>query len=72
MINGVTAQVSATAQRSVEYGEVKCSVTVTLTCPQEASWVDYAAKTAFKAALGYCNDGFSWLAPGVPRIEEPQ
>lgn len=67
-----TAAVSATAQRSAEYGEVKCSVTVTLHCPQTGAWLDYTAKTAFKAALEYCNDGFGWMRPGAQGIEGPQ
>lgn len=67
-----TSSVSTTVQRSAEYGEVKCSVTITLTCPQDAAWVNHTAKVGFKAALGFCNDGFSWLCPGAPRLEGPE
>jgi hypothetical protein len=66
------ARVSSTVQRSVEYGEVKCSMTVTLSCPQTKEAVDYAMKVAFTTALEGVNDGFSYLAPGALRIEGPK
>ena len=70
--HGPIARVSSTAQRSAEFGSVKCSVTVSLDCPQDKRWIDEAARVSFKLALGYCNDGFSYLCPEAERIAGPR
>lgn len=65
------ASISATVQRSLPYGEIKCSFTVTVQCPQSQEWLDAASREAFKLALNYLNQGFSYLAPEVPPFRLP-
>lgn len=67
-----SATVSQTVSRSVSYGEVKCSCTITIHCPQDAQWIDRAAKTAFQYAVHYVNLGFNYLAPGLPPLNAPR
>lgn len=64
-----TARIGTTVGRSIEFGEVKCSFTVTIECPQAKEEMDEAAQLVFTKALEYANDGMSHLKPGVPRIE---
>jgi hypothetical protein len=64
-----TARIGTTVGRSVEFGEVKCSFTVTIECPQNKECMDEAAQLVFIKALEYANDGMSHLKPGIPRIE---
>ena len=64
------ARVSSTVGRSLEYGEIKCSATVSLDCPQSEAYIDLAGEVAFRKALELANDGMCELAPGVPRIGE--
>jgi len=59
------ARVSVTIQRSIQYGEVKCSFTLSVDCPQEKSAMDYAAEHVFIQAVQYVNDGMERLAPGL-------
>lgn len=63
------AHIGTSVGRSIEYGEVKCSFTVSVECPQTKEFMDQAAELVFKKALEYTNDGMSHLAPGVPRID---
>ena len=65
-----SARVSSTVGRSLEYGEIKCSSTVTIDCPQREAYIDMAGEIAFRKALELANDGMSELAPGIPRIGE--
>lgn len=64
-----TARVSSTVGRSIEYGDVKCSFTVSITCPQDGKCIERAAELCFSTALQFTNDGMSHLAPGLPAIE---
>lgn len=66
------ARISATVQRSLQYGEIKCSFTVTVSCVQEKACMDYAAEQAFAQAVRYVNDGMDWIAPGLPSLPVPQ
>ena len=66
------AKVSMTVGRSLEYGEVKCSATVSVSCPQGEAFINKAAEISFKKALELVNDGMSHLAPGLPPIEYSQ
>ena len=66
------AVVTVSAQRSTEYGGVKCTVGVTLECPQTNEWIKHTAKVGFKLALEFTNDGFSYLCPDAERIEGPK
>jgi hypothetical protein len=66
-----TARISVTAVHGIEYGEKKCSVTVSIECPQSKPHMDNAALLAFRAAVEYTNDGMSHVAPGVPPLSTP-
>ena len=52
-----------------DFSRVKCSVSVTLRCPQAEQLINKAAELAFKKALELVNDGMSHLAPELPVIE---
>jgi hypothetical protein len=63
------ARISMSVHRSCEdYGRVKCSCNVTITCPQNKESLDYAAELAFGTALRYVNHGMLRLAPNEPPI----
>lgn len=64
-----SAKVAATVGRSISYGDVKCSFTVSIVCPQSKACMDRAAELCFTTALQYVNDGMSHLAPELPAIE---
>lgn len=64
------ASLSCTVGRAhPEYSRVKCSVTVSLKCPQTEALINKAGELAFKKALELTNDGMSYLAPDLPAIE---
>jgi hypothetical protein len=63
------ASVSVTTGRAIEYGEVKCSTTVRIVCPQEEKWIDLAGELAFTKSLELTNDGMSIMTPGTERLE---
>lgn len=65
------ARVSVTTGRALEYGEIKCTVTVSIDCPQAKNYMDKAAELAFKAAVEYTNDGMSILVPNLPPLQVP-
>ncbi len=67
-VNIKTARISMTVSRSIEYGEIKCSATVTIECPQKEAYVNLAGEVAFSKALELTNDGMSQF--GLPRIGE--
>lgn len=69
---GETARVSTTIQRSTQYGELKCSFTLSVSCPQTKGWMDYAAEHIFIQALKFVNDGMERLAPGLEPIPVPR
>lgn len=52
-----------------EYSRVKCSVTVSLKCPQAEALINKAGELAFRKALELVNDGMSHLAPELPAVE---
>jgi hypothetical protein len=62
------ARVSMTVGRSIQYGEVKISATVSLACTQDEDAVDEAAKLAFLKALEIVNDGMGLLVD-APRLD---
>ena len=68
---GDSARVSVTVQRALQYGEVKCSFTLSISCAQKKDHMDYAAGELFKLAVQYVNDGMSWVAPGTPPLQVP-
>lgn len=66
------AKVSFTVGTSREYGEVKCSATVTLECPQTETDIDMAGEAAYRKALELTNDAASQLEiPKLPPFQEP-
>jgi hypothetical protein len=66
-----SAGVSVTVQRSLQYGEVKCSFTLAIAVPQKKEFMDYAARELFAQAVQYVNDGMSWIAPGTEPLQVP-
>ena len=68
---GEKARVSVTVQRSMAYGELKCSFTLSISCPQSKQWMDYAAEHVFVQAVKYVNDGMESLVPGVAPLFVP-
>lgn len=68
---GEKARLSVTVQRSTQYGELKCSFTLSISCPQTKEWMDYAAEHMFSQATQYVNSGMEWLVPGLPALEVP-
>jgi len=65
---GVPAKISMTVGRAVQYGEIKCSATVSIDCPQQEGFIDLAAEVAYTKALELVNDGMESM--GIPRIGE--
>lgn len=67
-----SARVSATVNRSLQYGEIKVGFTISVNCPQDQRWMDYAAEHLFITAAKYVNDGMETIAPGIPPLHVPQ
>lgn len=65
------ATISANVQRSLEYGSLKCSFTVTVHCAQDQRSLDYAAQLAFVTATRYVNNGMAILVPGLDPLPVP-
>lgn len=66
------ARISMTTQRGADdYGQTKCSCTVTISCPQQGPAMDAAAALAFDTSLRYTNWGMRYLAPHLPPIPGP-
>lgn len=63
MRNGRSAKVTYTVSRSLGYGELKCSATVTIECPQTEGYINMAGELAFEKAKELVNDGFGSLVP---------
>jgi hypothetical protein len=59
------ARVSMTVGEALEYGEVKVSATVTLTCDQDKKHIDKAGELAFFKAQELMRDG--WSEMGVEK-----
>lgn len=64
-----TVQSEVSRSHDTGGGWVKCSFTIAIDCPQTKGHIDAAAELAFKTALGFVNDGMSYLAPGLPPLE---
>jgi hypothetical protein len=68
-----TAKVSFTVGSSREYGEIKCSATVTIECPQDEKHINMAGECAYRKALELTNDAASQLEiPQLPAFVEPK
>lgn len=65
------ARLSMTVQRAEDYGQTKCSCTITISCPQTAQQLDAAAALAFDAGLRYVNWGMQYLAPHLQSVPGP-
>jgi hypothetical protein len=65
------ARVSTTVSRSLQYGEVKVSFTLSVDCPQEKQWMDYASRELFSQAVSYVNSGMGLLVPDLPPLNVP-
>jgi hypothetical protein len=65
------AKISCTVQQSLQYGELKCSFTITISCPQNQAAMDFAAQHAFIQATHYVNNGMRFLAPGLQPLQVP-
>lgn len=68
---GEKARLSVTVQRALQYGELKCSFTLSISCPQTQQWMDYAAEHIFLQAAKYVNEGMETLVPGLPPLNVP-
>ena len=62
------ARVTMSVGSSVNYGEVKCSATVSVSCIQTNDYIDIAGEVAFTKAKELCNDAMSVF--GVDPLEE--
>lgn len=70
---GGIARVSFTVGTAREYGEIKCSATVTIECPQDEKHIDTAGEAAYRKALELTNAAASQLEiPQLPAFEEPK
>ena len=67
-LGGAVAHVSSTVSRTLPYGEIKCSFTVSISCPQNQTLIRYASDTAFTHAVQAVNRGMSNLVPGLPEL----
>jgi hypothetical protein len=65
------ATVSCNVQRSLEYGSLKCSFTLTIHCAQDQQTMEYAASHAFATATRYVNNGMGVLVPGIDPLPVP-
>jgi len=52
-----SARVSGTISRSLDFGEVKCGVTVTINCPQSDPHISIAAGICLRKAIELVNGG---------------
>jgi len=63
------ARVGMTVGRSLEYGEVKVTASISLACDQNEEAVNEAGKQAFLKAVDLVNEGMAVLT-GAEEIEE--
>lgn len=63
MKNGAAA-ISVSAGHATDYGQTKCTVTITLACDQEADKLEQAFRAAFAAANSMAIDGMNQLLQG--------
>ena len=69
---GEKARVSVTVSRSLQYGELKVSFTLAVSCPQAKASMDYASRAIFSQAVNYLNSGMAILVPDLPPLIVPQ
>jgi len=55
---------------ALQYGEVKCGLSITIHCPQNEKLIDMAAELAFRKGVELTNDGASHL--GIPLLPVPE
>ena len=60
------ARITMTVGRALQYGELKCSASVSIECPQQEAHINLAGELAFTKALELVNDGMARF--GVDRI----
>jgi len=65
------ARVSSTVTNGSDFGQRKCSTTVSIECPQSKQYMDLAAMLAFKAAVEYTNDGMTYVDPNIAPFQSP-
>jgi hypothetical protein len=63
------ARISSTVGTAVQYGEVKCSFTVSIECVQSEATINLAGEAAFLKALELTNDGARFL--GIDELKGP-
>lgn len=68
--DAVRATVSSTAKRSMDYGQVSVSTTITIQCPQTEAAIHMAGEVSFKQALELTNHGMLAMEPNAGRIPE--
>jgi hypothetical protein len=61
---GPEATIGFTVGRSLEYGALKVSAHVTLSCDQDRATLDAAAAAALRLAIDYATEGMRLLAQG--------
>lgn len=69
---GEKARVSVTVSRALQYGELKVSFTLAVSCPQTKASMDYASRAIFSQAVIYVNNGMQFLVPELPPLNVPQ
>lgn len=62
------AEVTMSVGSSVDYGNVKCTASVTIRCIQTEAYIDIAAEVAFTKAQELCDDALSVF--GVPPMTD--
>lgn len=62
-VPGPKARITYGVSRSIEYGAIKCSVTVAIDCPQNEEHMNIAAEIAYDKAVELVNDGFGSIVP---------
>lgn len=62
------AKISSTVQRAAAYGGTKVSFTVTLECPQQENWINFAAHVAYEKAKELTDDAFCSIVPDAVRL----
>lgn len=66
-----SVNVNCNVGTSLEYGEVKCGFSVTVTCPQNEQSMNMAGELAFRKAIELTNDAATHLGlPLLPAIPE--
>jgi hypothetical protein len=64
---GIT-RINCTVQRAVAYGDVKVSFNVSIECPQQENWIDFAAHVIFTKAKELTDDAFCSIVQDAVRL----